>query len=99
MNCRTGAGFELDLLTICRIIDFRFGEGLMPGNFWVEYLKYFCIHLFWVFRPMVVHHPPVNHLARSQDISGLGLSDVRRPQEKRRMEADHQPEVVEQDVT
>ena len=29
MNCRTGAGFELDSLLICRIIDIRFGAGLI----------------------------------------------------------------------
>ena len=28
-------------------------------NFWVEYLKCFCVHLFWVSEPMVVYHPPV----------------------------------------
>ena len=36
-----------------------------------EYLKYFYIHLFWVFRPMVVHHPPVGRTERQWNISFL----------------------------
>ena len=31
-------------------------------SFWVEYLKYFCIHLFLGFQSQVVYHP---HISRS----------------------------------